>query len=88
MFFFAGKDLFFSSACHLFVNRVSIRQRSFKNIDMKELINFLIPWAKKEGYDISLDYQDPDKEIDFININNKTRKVYFGDLDIENEIAE
>lgn len=56
---------------------------------MEELFDFLIPWAAKNNYKIIMPAEDKDDvEIDFININDKTKSIYIGDLGLEKEIFE
>lgn len=41
---------------------------------MEELFNFLIPWAANNNYKIIMpEKSEDDIEIDFININDRTR---------------
>jgi len=50
-----------------------------------KLISFLIKWAKENECSIVLP-NDGDKDIDFININLKTKTLYFGELDINEDL--
>lgn len=56
---------------------------------MEELFNFLIPWAANNNYKIIMpEKSEDDIEIDFININDRTKSIYIGNLGLEKEIYE
>ena len=53
---------------------------------MEKLLSFLIKWAKNNDFEIIVSTDD--KEIDFVNINLKTKKIYFDELDIKDDLTE
>jgi hypothetical protein len=42
---------------------------------------------KKNDFQFMVKKQDDDKDIDFININAKTKTIYIGDLNINEELV-
>jgi len=52
-----------------------------------KLISFLLDWSKNNDYQIVLP-NDGDKDIDFININLKTKTLYFGELGINDNLID
>ena len=55
----------------------------------EKLISFLIKWGKKHNFMLVLPNNIKDDEnIDFININLKTKKIYFGDLEITKPLTD
>jgi len=55
---------------------------------MENLFNFLITWAGKNNFGIVLPNESIDKNIDFININLKTKIIYFDELNIIEPLTE
>ena len=55
---------------------------------MEDLFKFLVDWAGKNDFGIVVPNNDDDKNIDFININLKTKMIYFDELDINDALTE
>lgn len=55
---------------------------------MEKLIEFLMNWADEKDFQFSVNTSDEEKEIDFININIKTKTIYIGELDINEELVK
>jgi hypothetical protein len=61
--------------------------KEYNEID--ELFDFLIEWAKKNNFSIVVPSDEEiDKDIDFININLKTKTVYADELNIIEPLTE
>jgi hypothetical protein len=54
---------------------------------MDELLKFLIDWGKKNDFQFILPSNE-EANIDFININLKTQKIYADELDVNEPLTE
>ena len=55
--------------------------------EVDELFEFLVSWGKKNDFQFILPSND-EANIDFININLKTQKIYADELDINEPLTE
>jgi len=55
---------------------------------MDVLVEFLLDWGKENDFSFVLANKDDDKNIDFININLKTKTIYIDELNIIEPLTE
>lgn len=56
--------------------------------EMDELVEFLLAWGKENDFSFILPNDNEDNEIDFININLKTKVIYIDELGIDMPLTE
>jgi len=56
--------------------------------EMDVLVEFLLDWGKENDFSFVLANKDDDKNIDFININLKTKTIYIDELNIIEPLTE
>ena len=56
--------------------------------EMEILVDFLLTWGKENDFKFILPNGDEDKNIDYININLKTKTIYIDELDINEPLTE
>jgi len=56
--------------------------------EMEILVDFLLTWGKENDFQFIIPNGEEDKNIDYININLKTKTIYIDELDINEPLTE